>query len=537
MISTNQIDKIFSRFPSLDAPGCAVSVIQNGEVIHKAGYGSAQLEYDIPITPQTVFHVASVSKQFTCYAIITLAQRGQLSLDDDIRKHIPELHDFGHTITIRHLAHHTSGIRDQWTLLNMAGWRQDDVITKAHILKLLYSQRDLNFEPGSAHLYCNSGYSLLAEIVERVSGLTFREFLHKEVFEPLEMATTHVHDNHQEVVPARSYSYQKGEDGRFENRVLSFANHGATSLFTTVEDLARWMLHFEKQHAANDEKILQLLHRDPLNNGKEISYGFGLTVNDWRGVEQIQHSGSDAGFRSHLLMIPQQRFGVAVLSNRADSDPSNLSHLVAASCLEEQLSSVLAPKPRDWAEEDEVALTDVDVSPILGRYYFIRNIFEIEQNDGKLSVRLESGDRLPLTKALGEFQNREHRIRIQMPGQSTGECLSIPINFGPHVGTARRIVPSEISNEDRDAYLGTYVSRELETRWRLLIEDDRLIARHQRHPDLRLRHIATDTLLTTEGYFQHLEFTRTDGRIDGFHVDGGGDRVQKLRFDLVVLPR
>ncbi|HZM99550.1 MAG TPA: serine hydrolase, partial [Pyrinomonadaceae bacterium] len=197
---TKKVDQLFATWDKPESPGAAIAVIKDGIVVYKRGYGSANLEYNVPITPQTVFHVASVSKQFTAFAIALLASQGKLSLDDDIRKHLPEVPDFGKKITVRHLIHHTSGLRDQWTLLGMAGWRLDDVITKEHIMKMVRYQRELNFDPGAENLYSNTGYTLLAVIVERVSGQSFREYTEANIFKPLGMTNTHFHDDHEEIV-------------------------------------------------------------------------------------------------------------------------------------------------------------------------------------------------------------------------------------------------------------------------------------------------------------------------------------------------
>jgi hypothetical protein len=170
------VDKIFDKWNSTQTPGVAVSVVKDGEIIFKQGYGMANLEYDIPVTPSTIFHIASVSKQFTVFSILLLEKDGKLSMDDDIRKFIPEVPDFGKTITLRHLATHTSGLRDQWNLLALAGWRLDDVITREQVMKLISAQKELNFDPGEEFLYCNTGFTLLAEVVSRVSGQSFSVF-------------------------------------------------------------------------------------------------------------------------------------------------------------------------------------------------------------------------------------------------------------------------------------------------------------------------------------------------------------------------
>jgi CubicO group peptidase (beta-lactamase class C family) len=340
------VDSIFAAMNGLDRPGAAVAVVHDGRIVLERGYGSAQLEYGVPITPATVFHVASVSKQFATFAVVLLARDGRLSLDDDIRTHLPELHDFGSTITVRHLIHHTSGIRDQWELLMMAGWRLDDVITRDHIMSMMRRQRELNFEPGSDHLYSNMGYSLLAEIVERVSGRPFGEFLDTRVFQPLGMGSTHVHDDHERIVPGRAYSYRPVQGGQgWSTSVLSYANQGATSLFTTAGDLARWIVNLETGQVGGADAIHQMRQRGVLTGGDTIPYAFALTRSQHRGRTTWGHSGGDAGFRSMVIHFPDERLGVVVLSNAANANPGRLALAVADVYLGETAPLAQGPQP------------------------------------------------------------------------------------------------------------------------------------------------------------------------------------------------
>ncbi|MGZ7065335.1 MAG: serine hydrolase domain-containing protein, partial [Candidatus Aminicenantales bacterium] len=228
----SKVDALFSKWNTLDSPGAAVVIVKDGMVIYRKGFGCAQLEYGVPITPSTVFHVASVSKQFTAMAITMLEEEAKLSADDDIRKYLPELADFGKTITIRHLLHHTSGLRDQWDLMVLSGWRMDDVITQAQIMDRLRRQKELNFPPGEQYMYSNSGFTLLAEIVTRVSGRPFTDWTRENIFLPLGMTSTHFHLDHQEIVRNRAYSYEGDAVKGFKQSVLNYANVGATSLFT-----------------------------------------------------------------------------------------------------------------------------------------------------------------------------------------------------------------------------------------------------------------------------------------------------------------
>ena len=321
-----RLDLIFEPWSMRGAPGCAVSVMQGGDILFAKGYGDANLEYDVPITPSSVFHVASVSKQFTALAVALLVADGRLSWDDDIRRYVPELPDLGEPITLRHLAHHTSGIRDQWSLLQMAGWRwEGDVITQGDVLDLLSRQTAVHFPPGSRYLYSNSGYTLLAVVVERVSGRTLREFTTTRLFEPLGMTQTTFRDDHTMIVRNRAYAYDSGRTGGYRLSIPDFAVVGASSLFTTVRDLARWNRNFRTGEVGGRGVLRQLREQGALAGGARISYGFGLVHGTHRGRPTIGHGGTDAGYRSEFLRFPDEDLGVAVLCNVRTADPGRLA--------------------------------------------------------------------------------------------------------------------------------------------------------------------------------------------------------------------
>src|SRR5580704_4443905 len=305
-----KVDKAFERWDSLSSPGCALAVIKDARIVYKRGYGMADLDHNIPIGPASIFHIASISKQFTATAIVLLAQEGKLSLDDEVRKYIPELPDFGEPITIRHLIHHTSGLRDQWDLLELAGWRYSlDLITDDDVMALISRQKSLNFKPGSKHLYCNTGYTLLAQIVKRVSGQSLREFTLNRMFRPLGMNNTHFRDDHAEIVKNQAYGYVRDRSkGGFRLSVTNFDTVGATSLLTTVEDLALWDQNFYEPRAGGKALIEQMIERGKLNDGKEVDYAFGLSRGKYRGLATVDHAGSDAGYRADLLRFPDQHF-------------------------------------------------------------------------------------------------------------------------------------------------------------------------------------------------------------------------------------
>lgn len=320
-----------------DGPGATVAVWKDGKITFSKGYGYADLESQRMNTPATIFHVASVSKQFTAFAIAMLADQGKLSLSDDIRKYLPEIHDFGYPITINHLVHHTSGLRDQWNLLLMAGWRLDDVITMDQIMRLISKQRELNFKPGEEYLYCNTGFTLMAEIVKRVTGQTLAEWTQDNIFGPLDMRSTLFYDDHEKVVPNRAYSYSKnGRTGEYKKSVLSYANAGATSLFTTVEDISKWAMNFETMKVGNAHVMDMMRQRFVLNRGDTIRYALGQSLNVYKGLPTAGHGGADAGYRTFLLRFPEQHMGIAVFSNLGQFDPGSMCYAMADVLLADQ---------------------------------------------------------------------------------------------------------------------------------------------------------------------------------------------------------
>ena len=324
------VDRIFEPWAGGHSPGCAVSVMRDGEIVLSRGYGRAHLEYDIPITPSSVFHVASVAKQFTALAVQLLVNENRVSWDDDIREHVPEVAGLDRPITLSQLAHHTSGIRDQWSLLRMAGWRPEaELVTSQDVLELLSRQEQLNFDPGSDYLYSNSGYTLLALVVERETGQSLRAFTAERIFEPLGMTTTHFHDDHQMVVPNRAYAYALDRAGGFRSSIPDFDIVGATSLFTTVEDLALWERNFYTFEVGGESGVSQLHERGKLTDGRSTTYARGLAHGSYRGLATVGHGGTDAGYRSEFVRFPDQRLAVAVLCNLRSTNPSELARRVA----------------------------------------------------------------------------------------------------------------------------------------------------------------------------------------------------------------
>jgi CubicO group peptidase (beta-lactamase class C family) len=516
---------VFKEYAKPDSPGCAVGVYQNDRIVHSAAFGMANLDHDVPLTPASVFHVASVSKQFTAAAIVLLANEGKLSLDDEVRKHVPELPDFGRKVTIRHLLHHTSGVRDQWSLLGFSGWRYSrDLITDDDVLSLLSRQKDLNYTPGERHLYSNSGFTLLAVVVSRVSGKSFRDFTTERIFRPLGMSNTHFRDNFNEVVKGQAYGYAP-ERGGFRLSVTNFDTAGATSLLTTVQDLAKWHANFDSHVVGGDTFVAAMLERGVLNNGQRIEYARGIAHGTYRGVATVGHGGSDAGYRAMFLRFPEQRFGVATLCNIATANPTQLSERVADIYLAGVLKKAA---PTTASDLPEVPLPDAQLSKLAGLYW---NAAEAQAtrfviDGGRLHVVL-GGVRQRL-KSIGNGKF----VRAQGAGPQYAFDLSEPgrrLTMGSATAPGDVLEPVEPwtpAVADLGAFAGDYRSEEIELVYRIAMKDDALRLERLKSAPMRLEPLVADTFRTQAGV---LRFTRNAaGAVTGFTIEAG--RVRGLRF-------
>lgn len=340
---SGKIDQLLAPWTRGGSPGLALAVMRHGEVLYEHGYGLANLEYGVPVTPQTVFNTGSVSKQFTAFAIAVLADRGALSLDDDIRDYVPEVPDFGRTITIRHLIHHTSGLREQFELAAHAGLTLEDALTNSDVLRLVARQRELNFDPGEQYLYCNTGYVLLAEVVARVTGQSFTEWTTENIFRPLEMTHTRVVDNARLVVPNRAYPYGYTWGGGYRKWEEGYVTVGPSEVFTTAGDLLKWARNFEDARVGGPAVIAQMHEPGLLNNGDTIPYGWGNRTGEVRGLRTYYHHGMTGGFKIHLIRYPDQHFAIAALSNMRQLWPDQVAERVAEFYLGDEMTPPAQP--------------------------------------------------------------------------------------------------------------------------------------------------------------------------------------------------
>lgn len=324
-----RIDEIFQRWDSQESPGCAVAVAHEGRTIVSQAYGMGELEHGIPNTPASIFEAGSVSKQFAAAAIILLVLDGKLSLDDNVRKYVPELPDYGAPITIRHMMTHTSGLRDWGSVAGISGWgRGSRTHSHAHVVDILSRQSALNFPPGDQYSYSNSGYNLMAIVVDRVSGMSFAEFSGERIFEPLGMNDTQWRDDYRRIVPGRSTAYSPRGSGFSINQPIEHV-HGNGGLLTTVGDLLIWNESLEDASLAGPEFVELLHEQGRLNDGSRISYAAGVRVGSRAGVRSVSHTGATAGYRAYLARYPERHLSVALLCNVSNANPGNLGGAVS----------------------------------------------------------------------------------------------------------------------------------------------------------------------------------------------------------------
>lgn len=336
--SPDQIDSVFAQFDRARSVGCALGVARNGEFLYKNGYGYANLDWDIPITPITVFYVGSLSKQFTAAAIVLLAHEGKLSLDDGVRKYLPEMPQHDPPVTIRHVIHHTSGIPDMYRVMADNGLSTWNRFGKEEALELL-SQQELDFDPGERYQYSNGGYFALSMIIERASGQTLREYTRDKIFGPLGMSDTHFHDNPVHIVKRRAMSYERIDEQHvvsgveapdyYQSYQGNFALPGAGGLYTTVEDLIKWDRNFLDNQLGGPD-FLEVMHsKGILNNGEVLDYAFAIREDEHRGLRTLEHTGSYMGFKAYYVRFPEQLFSTWVLCNMGDIVPRDLGLEVA----------------------------------------------------------------------------------------------------------------------------------------------------------------------------------------------------------------
>jgi CubicO group peptidase (beta-lactamase class C family) len=510
-VAPAQVDAIFSRF-TRETPGCAVGVSVGGTTVLSRAYGMADLEHDVPNAPDTIFEAGSVSKQFTAAAVLLLARDGKLSVDDEVRKYIPELPDYGQRLTIRHMLNHTSGLRDWGNVAGIAGWpRTSRVHTHAHVLEIVSRQRSLNFPAGTRYSYSNTGYNLSAILVARVSGMSFADFTRTRIFEPMGMTRTSWRDDHTRIVKGRALSYEVEGDGTMRT-LMPFENvHGNGGLLTTVGDLLKWNEHFGAPKIAEAAFVAEQERAGRFNDGRAHGYALGLMLGDLDGVREVAHSGSTAGYRAHLSRYPDPRVSVAVLCNG--------SHAAATAYTDHVARLYLAPSLKPARRSASYALTAPDVERTIGVYRHETTGVPLTLEKSGTGVRVARGPELMaasatrLTTAGGDVFERQ-----------TDGTLVRTDQYGT-TDRYLRVAPAMPTAADLAALAGTYVSDEAETTLTAAIDNGRLVFKRRPDTTIVLTPVYADTF---SGSIGTVIFRREGGRVTALSVVQ--DRVWDLRF-------
>jgi CubicO group peptidase (beta-lactamase class C family) len=431
-VPPEQVDRIFAQWSRPDSPGCVVGIIKDGRYVLQRGYGMANLDYAIPNSPEMVYYVGSVSKQFTAAAIALLAQDGKIGLDDPVSKYLPEVAHLP-SMTVRQLVHHTAGLRDIYVLMSLAGIRMEDVFPDPDAIALIARQKELNFTPGSEYLYSNSGYLFLAQIVRRVAGESLRVFAEKRIFGPLGMTQTHFHDEPYHVFRNRVVSYAE-EGGHYRISYLAnFDKIGAGGLYTTLGDLLKWDQNFYENRLGSD--FLEMMHtRGVLTSGEPIPYAFGLQIGEYRGLKTVRHSGSLMGFKADYLRFPDQRFSVATLCNLESINPTSLNNQVAELYLGAQMTTRTASEASTTtaARQPVRAATPPAMLPeLVGSYRSdeLDTTYRIELQRGEL--RMHGG--LPATRVLTQVEGDTFRAgtySVRFQRDTTGRVTGFTVQAG-----------------------------------------------------------------------------------------------------------
>jgi len=441
------VDEIFSDLTKPGSPGCALAVAREGKITYESGYGLANIEENVAITPQTVFDIGSTSKQFTAASILLVEKQGKLSVNDDVRKYIPELPDYGKRITILHLLNHTSGLRDYLELMTMAGINIDSVTDDDDALGIIVRQKALNFEPGSEWLYSNTGFFLLSVVVKRVSGKTLAAFAAENIFQPLGMTHTMYRDSHTQLVPNRAMAYDEKDHGAgYALAVSYFEQTGDGAVHTSVEDILKWDENFYSGQVGGKPFLTDLQENAHLNSGKKLDYAKGLMVTTYRGLPTVSHGGSWGGYRAQLTRFPEQHFSVACLCNLGIANPSKRVMRVADVYLGGLLKEKTSPATAEAAEAPKqplVTLSTEQMSGLGGDYYSdeLNVTYTLAVESGALKVKkvgsstvfLKSGilptDTFAATKK-DQFAMRDAGMALRFQRETDGRVKGFVLDAG-----------------------------------------------------------------------------------------------------------
>lgn len=532
-----KINQLFLDWNQPNHPGGAVGIMQEEEVIFSKAYGLASMEYLVPNSTGTLFNIASVSKQFTSMGILLLEAQGKLSIDADVREYLPYLPKFKHKVTIRHFMHHTSGMRSLHAMLQMAGWRDDDSRTNADLVRFMKNQKELNFEPGSEYLYCNTGYILMSEIIEKITGEKFPAWMRTTIFEPLGMIDSYVEEDYSRVVPNNATSYNGSANRGFNRAVEYWGYIGSGNMHCSTSDLLKWLRNFYAPKAGWEAAFQKLQTLDPLNNGEKLNYAFGVVVDSINNSKRISHGGSIGGFRAHASCFPDKKLSLVILSNFSNS---GLGSKVSA------INDLLLSTDKPVNELASATPQMIKAMPVStgqlanysGHYWndqagYSRKIYV--KNDTLRYARSATNETALVPVAKDKFQMLGASVRMIVEFQSTGATKKSMLVSAENAPPTRMeyYEPIGATSALLQNYIGSYYSPELETSYRIEVVDNQLMGHHARHGDFDIKVLRENDLEATLSPFRRIKVKRNaQGEVKGLLVTNG--RVRNLWFERTV---
>ena len=501
-----KVDQLFAHYDKPDAPGCALGIVRDGNFIYKRAYGLASLELGVPLTSQSVFYMGSVSKQFTAASVVLAAGQGYLSLDDDIHEYIPELPSYSNPITIREMLHHTSGLRDIFTLLDLSGRNAEDIHPTPELLDLVSRQKGLNFTPGDQFSYSNTNYFLMSVLIRRTTGKLLSQFAEENIFKPLGMTHTSFYDDHTVVVPGRIPAYLPRSAGGFQmGRSTNFDKIGDGGLMSSVDDMLLWDRNFYDNKLGKGTLLQELQTPGVRNNGQLIDYALGLFISKYQGLPIVAHDGALFGYRTALLRFPQQKFSVICLCNLGSAQPFNLATKIADIYLAGQFVPEAVP----------TTAANVDPHPYAGRYHSpdSHSMIQLNITDGDLELfgeHYKPRDASHFSSIFGSEMAFDH-------GQNADTRLTLTFKDGAP-RTFETYHPPQPSSEDLAQFVGDYTSSELRATYRLAVKDGKLTSTVNWQQPAALEPILRDEFRDSFGTAFVFHRDDSKGQIAGFDV-------------------
>lgn len=506
---------------AMPAPGCAVGVSLNGESVFEKAFGLAEMEHSIPNTPNTIFESGSVAKQFTASALVLLQQDGKLSIDDPVRKYLPELPDYGTPLTIRHMLNHTSGLRDWFSVRALSGeGAGEHIVTQQMIFDTVVRQKGLDFTPGAEYSYSNSGYQLAAMIVERVSKQKFADFVAERILKPVGMKNTGYRDDFQRITPGRAQAYSKSGEGPWRLNMPMMTAHGGGGMLTTEGDWLKWNAMLDAK-TWNASLVDSLETQGVLNNGQKISYALGLTVGSYKGNKQIAHGGATAGYRTFLARFPDKKLSIAVLCNGTAPDSTALANSIA--------DEILGPFPAAPTAENAERLSVPQPEKYVG-------LWKNERNKTATRVSLNNGElrfgNTPI-RAMSDGSMMGGSTRLTFKNDSLGKPVSVDATSNGD--TIRFTVEAEWqpAAADLTAFMGDWFSDEAEATVKFIAEGANAFLAIKNSPRMALKPLYKDCFT---GSGQIVWFDRdASGKLVRMHVGEG--RLRDMPFVRVSKPK